>query len=90
MKKNDFVDKLSKKVRLSKKQTNEIVSQFGAIITQALKSGDEVVFPFGKFWLKKRAAREGINPATRERITVAARVVPAFRASKRFKDEVVA
>lgn len=90
MKKQEFVSKLAKNINSTKKDANQIVEQFGAIIMTALRNGDEVVFPFGKFQLKKRAAREARNPFTGQRISVAARVVPHFKASKRFKDEVVA
>ena len=88
MKKNEFVAKLSQGIDQSKKSTEVILDEFCAIIRKALKSGDEVVLPIGKFELRKRSARMAVNPQTRERIKVKAKVVPVFRPSKAFKDGV--
>ena len=41
---------------------------------------------FGTFSLKKKAAREGINPATKEKVQIAASKVPSFKAGKSFKE----
>ena len=89
MKKSDFVEQFSKQINKTKKETNEIIDEFGSLITKILKRGDEVGLDIGKFQLKKRAARTGINPATGEKIKVAAKVVPAFKPSKRFKEAVL-
>ena len=43
---------------------------------------------FGKFEVKTRAERVGINPATKEKITVPASKTPGFKASKSLKDAV--
>lgn len=85
MKKKDFIEKLSQQIKRSKTETNAILDEISHLITRTLKSGDEVGLPIGKFQLKKRAARAGVNPSTGERIQVKAKVVPAFRASKQFK-----
>ena len=58
-------------------------------VTDALKSGEKVILPgFGTFGMKMRPAREGRNPYNGEAITIPARNVPAFKASKRLKDAV--
>ena len=58
-------------------------------ITEALKEGDKVVISgFGQFEVKERAAREGVNPATGEKITIPATRVPGFKAGKGLKDSV--
>lgn len=43
---------------------------------------------FGTFERRERAARSGFNPATNEKIEIAASKVPAFKPGKQFKDEV--
>ena len=43
---------------------------------------------FGSFELKKRAARLGRNPKTKEAIEIPASVVPTFKAGKALKDAV--
>ncbi len=59
------------------------------LIQKALLDGKEVdISGFGKFTVKESAAREGKNPKTGEKITIAARKSPAFKAAKAFKDAV--
>ena len=63
-------------------------STFDAI-TAALKDGDKVqLVGFGSFEVKKRAARVGRNPKTKESIEIPASVVPVFKAGKALKDAV--
>jgi len=58
-------------------------------IAATLAKGGEVVFTgFGSFKAKKRAARSGINPATKQAIKIPASVVPSFKAGKGLKDAV--
>ena len=58
-------------------------------ITAALKEGDKVqLVGFGSFEVKKRAARMGRNPKTKESIEIPASVVPVFKAGKALKDSV--
>ncbi len=58
-------------------------------ITKALGEGNKVdVSGFGKFEVTERAERLGINPATKEKITIAASKSPKFKAAKNLKDAV--
>jgi DNA-binding protein HU-beta len=60
---------------------------FGAI-TEALKSGDEVrISAFGTFTIAERAASEGRNPRTGEKIQIAGAKLAKFRPGKRLRDE---
>ena len=43
---------------------------------------------FGTFEVRERAAKEGINPATKEKMNIPAKKVPAFKAGKALKDVV--
>ena len=90
MKKDDLVEALHKDAKLeTKKQAGEIVEWFFETITKALKKGDEVAITgFGTFKVAKRAARQGINPKTGEKISIAATTVPKFKAGKLLKDAV--
>lgn len=72
---------------ISKKQAGEIVNQVFDEAAKTLKKGGTVdINGFGKFTVKKRAARTGINPQTREKIKIKAAKVPSFKASKTLKD----
>ena len=61
----------------------------GASVINRLKDGDKVqLVGFGSFEVKKRAARVGRNPKTKESIEIPASVVPVFKAGKALKDAV--
>ncbi len=86
MLKKDLVDKVAKAAGLTKKQAAEAVDGVFEAITGALKAGDAVLLTgFGKFEVRQRAARPGINPKTLVRIQLPARHVPAFKAGKALK-----
>lgn len=72
-----------------KKQATEAVDAVFDTITKALSRGDEVAIAgFGVFKVAKRAARQGVNPKTGEKIQIAASIKPKFRAGKALKDAV--
>lgn len=87
MNRNDFVAKTAEKTGLSKKDTDKALDGFIEVITDSLKSGEEIkITGFGKFETVKRAPRTGRNPATGQPLTVAGRVAPKFIAGKLLKD----
>ena len=89
MNKGNLVAAVAKKADLSKKDAEAAVDAFFASIKEALKKGDKVaVMGFGSFEVKKRAAREGINPLTKANIKIPATKVPGFKAGKALKDAV--
>ena len=54
-----------------------------------MTKGEQVkVAGFGVFKVSRRAAREGINPRTQEKIQIAAKTAPKFRAAKQLKEMV--
>ena len=58
-------------------------------ITQALSEGERVqLVGFGSFEVKKRAARTGRNPKTKEAIEIPASKVPVFKPGKALKDTI--
>lgn len=60
-----------------------------AAIANGVQAGNEVeVFGFGKFGTKSSAAREGINPKTKEKIQISARTAPSFKAAAAFKAKI--
>ncbi|MDO4197415.1 MAG: HU family DNA-binding protein [Erysipelotrichaceae bacterium] len=87
--KKDLVEVVAAKVGTTKKDATEAVNVVFDEITKTLDKGGEVdVAGFGKFVVKKRAARTGVNPATGEKIKIAATKVPGFKAAKALKDAV--
>ena len=74
---------------VSKKDTEAVISAMLDTITEALRQGDKVqLVGFGSFEVKKRAARIGRNPRTKEEIEIPATVLPVFKAGKLLKDTI--
>jgi DNA-binding protein HU-beta len=89
MTKGELIDRVSTHTGLNKKQTREVLDVTLNAIGGALSKGEEVNFPgFGKFKAVERGARDGVNPRTRERITIPARRVPKFSAGAGLKAQV--
>lgn len=89
MNKAELITAAAEKAELSKKDTEAAVNAVIDVITTALKKGDKVqLVGFGSFETRKRAARVGRNPKTRETIKIPASKVPAFKAGKALKDAV--
>jgi DNA-binding protein HU-beta len=87
--KQEFVDQVADRAGLTKKDASDAVDAFIDTIESALRRGSEVAFSgFGKFSVSNRSAREGRNPATGERIHIAASRVPKFTAGAGLKKAV--
>ena len=89
MTKTDLINAVAAKTGLSKKDSDKAVAAFVEAVTEALAKGEKVaLLGFGTFDVKTRAARKGINPRTKTKITIAASKVPAFKAGAALKDAV--
>jgi DNA-binding protein HU-beta len=89
MNKSDVVSAVAEKTGLSKKDAEGAVEAVIDIVTETLQKGDSVAFTgFGTFQVSRRAARDGVNPATGEKIKIPAVTVPKFKAGKSLKDAV--
>ena len=89
MNKADLVSKVAELSGLTKADADKVVDATFEAITGALKSGDEVrLVGFGSFSVSQRAASEGRNPRTGEKIQIAASKQPKFSAGKGLKDAV--
>mgnify|MGYP006279890601 CR=1 len=87
MNKNELIDAVAKTSGLSKADTSKAVDAVFDEITKSLKMGDEVrLVGFGTFSVAERAASEGRNPRTGERIQIPASKQPKFKAGKGLKD----
>ena len=89
MTKAELINVVAQKTELSKKDSEKAVSAVVDAIAEALASGDKVsLVGFGTFEVKERGERKGINPRTKEEITIAASKLPCFKAGKALKDSV--
>jgi DNA-binding protein HU-beta len=86
MRKQDLVKEVAREAKLSESQAGAAVNAMVDAIQNALAKGDEVTISgFGSFRVVERAAREGRNPRSGEKMTIAARKSPAFRAGTQLK-----
>lgn len=91
MNKAELINTVAFSADVSKKDAEAVVSATLEAITTALKEGDKVqLVGFGSFEVKKRAARIGRNPQTKEPVEVPETTVPVFKAGKALKDAVAA
>lgn len=87
MNKSELINAVAEKAALSKKDSEAAVSAVLDVIAEALAQGDEVrLVGFGTFEVKKREARMGLNPKTKEPVPIPATKVPAFKPGKALKD----
>ncbi|WP_028464834.1 MULTISPECIES: HU family DNA-binding protein [Nisaea] len=87
MNKNELVAAVADSADITKADAASAVDAVLDSITSALKSGDEVrLVGFGTFSVASRAASEGRNPRTGEKIQIAASKQPKFKAGKGLKD----
>ena len=91
MNKGELINAISTKAELSKVASSRALDAVLETIVEAVAEGDGVFLTgFGSFKSAPRAAREGKNPKTGEKIKIPATVVPKFSAGGPFKASVVA
>jgi DNA-binding protein HU-beta len=93
--KEDFAEKLAKKVDISKTKAMDVLdtvfstkSRQGIIATELDAGRDFTITGFGTFRTRKMKARKGRNPQTGAEIMIKARKTVSFRAGKGLKDRV--
>lgn len=87
MNRTELVAAMAEKAGVSKKDADNLLKAFIDTVEGAVKANDKVqLVGFGTFESRERAAREGKNPRTGEKITIAASKIPAFKVGKAFKD----
>ena len=89
MNKAELINAVAAAADVSKKDAEAVITATVDAITAALQEGEKVqLVGFGSFEVKKRAARVGRNPKTKEAIEIPASAVPTFKAGKALKDAV--
>lgn len=87
MSKTELVELVAAQAEISKAAAERAVNAMLDGITKGLKKEGKVTFVgFGTFSAKKRAAREGINPLTKEPLKIPAKTVATFKAGSKLKD----
>ena len=89
MNKAELAAAVAAKTGMERKESEKVVAATFEAIREALAAGEKVqIVGFGAFSVKERAAHAGINPKTKEPITVAASKAAAFKPGKELKESV--
>ena len=89
MTKTDLITQVAEKTSLTKKDSTAAIDAVFAAITAALAQSDGLsLIGFGSFAVSERAAKEGRNPKTGEKMTIAAGKSVKFKPGKTLKDAV--
>ena len=89
MNKTELIDKIAAGAGISKADAKKALDATTNALKEALVAGDKIqLVGFGTFSVSERPAREGINPATKEKIQIAANKVAKFKAGAELADAI--
>ena len=87
MNKTELIDKIAAGAGISKADSKKALDATVNALKEALIAGDKIqLVGFGTFSVNERPARDGINPATKEKIQIAAKKVAKFKAGAELAD----
>ena len=89
MNKTELVKKIAEKADVTAVEAKKTLDATIEAIKDAVVAGDKVqLLGFGTFAVKKRPARQGVNPSTGAKITIAAKKVVKFAPGAEFESNV--
>lgn len=89
MNKAELVEEVADQTGITRKVARNVVDIVTETIKDTLSNGERVIFlGFGTFQVRQRKERKGINPRTKEALTIPAKKVPKFKASKSLREAV--
>ena len=89
MNKTELIDKIAAGAGISKADAKKALDATTNALKEALVAGDKIqLVGFGTFSVSESPAREGINPATKEKIQIAAKKVAKFKAGAELADAI--
>jgi len=87
MSKTELIELIAEQAEISKAAAGRALdAALEGIVEGLKKEGKVTLVGFGTFSAKKRAAREGINPLTKEPLKIPAKTVASFKAGSKLKD----
>jgi integration host factor subunit alpha len=73
---------LQTQLGMSRQEARQVIERLFGIMKDTLSQGEDLLISgFGKFYVRQKRARQGRNPQTEEKITIAARKVVGFKIS---------
>lgn len=87
MKYSDLIKQVATTAGYSKSVVKEVIDTAMTVVKTSVKTDGEVTLNgVGRFLKKVRPARTGVNPATKEKVSIPETKTVAFKVSKEFKD----
>jgi DNA-binding protein HU-beta len=87
--KTELIQKIADESDSSRGEAQKFFDAFTDVVQSELKNGGQIqITGFGKFYVQKRDARQGINPQTKQKINIPASKVPKFTAGNALKDSI--
>ena len=87
MNKTELINAIAENAGLNKADAKKALDATISAISEALKKGDKIALVgFGTFSVNERPARTGINPRTKEQITIAAKKIAKFKTGAELAD----
>ena len=89
MQKTEFIAQVAERAGVPKKEVRQILDAALDLIAEQLQAGERVVLTgFGTFEVRQRQSRQGVNPQTKQAMTIEATQTPGFSASNSLKHTV--
>ena len=89
MHKTEFITSVAEKSGLSKTDAKKAVDAFIETVSDEMKAGGKVsLLGFGSFSISERGERKGVNPATKQTITIPARKAIKCKAGAELNEKV--
>lgn len=89
MNKKELVAALADRSGITKKESEAFINEFVNVVSETLEKGEAVkLVGFGTFEVVERSERKGVNPKTKEAITIPAHKAPKFKAGTELKNRV--
>lgn len=89
MTKTELISAVAERSNVTKKEAQEVVNNLFDVLSENLVKGEStVILGFGTLAVQEKPERQGINPRTREKITIPARKTIKFKASKSLVDKI--
>ncbi len=86
---SQLVDQVAERTGMSKSQAKQAVTAVFEAVSERLAAGERVQLSgFGSFEVRERAERQGTNPKTKEKMTIAASKAVGFRPASGLRERV--
>ena len=89
MNKSELINAVAEEAGLGKADAKKALDAFVSTVSKTLAGGDKIVLiGFGTFSINEKGERTGINPATKQQITIPAKKVVKFKAGAELAEKV--